>query len=254
MSMKQRSLGVTLVTAGALALLFCWGCNGPLWPTCKSNPEHEAQPGCVCPCNNDPSAEVCSDENNACCYGTNGACRNSTTATPDADAGAAASLTPSNKDAVRGTLMRCLNETGTCSNAYPLLPCQAFYERVGYRNFSDVEVGPPEEDEFTPRLIIGPGAPLPYAFTYPPKDVPWGTLAPGQTQEVPIEIRTTGSGGTEVAGFDPGAQQCAQSASFVVQVLNVPELSLHPNGVYDGPLVQGLLSEPFGSCSPGPGC
>ncbi len=40
----------------------------------------------------------------------------------------------------------------------------------------------------------------------------------------------------------------------IVELFGVPELSLNTSGVFDQPLVQGLLSQPFGSCTPGPGC
>jgi hypothetical protein len=37
---------------------------------------------------------------------------------------------------------RCTEESGDCTNAYPLSPCQQFFERVVYVNFADVAQPP----------------------------------------------------------------------------------------------------------------
>ena len=251
---KNGKHWVGLVGVGLVGFMGSLGCDVIHWTECKSNPQHKGQSGCVCPCNNNTGAAVCHDPNNVCCYNPGGACQMTSTTTPAGTAGAAAAMPPSNRDGIRATMERCFEEKDTCTNAYPLLPCTKFFERVIYKNFADANRAASDANS-TPRMTITPVALPSYPFTFPPKDVPWPALAVGaHSDEIPVEIRSTGSAGMEVAGLDPGAQQCIQSENFVVQLIGVPEFSLNPNGVFDGPLVEGSFDQPFGACQAGSSC
>lgn len=246
---SQRTSFIAAITA----VLCCFGCSLPSWKTCESNAEHKAQSGCTCPCNNNSNAAVCSDPNNVCCYDSGGSCKTTTTQTPSGSSGAAGSMAPSNKDGVRAAMLRCVEKEGDCTNFYPAVPCQKFYERVGYQNFSDVVQAPPDQAH-TPIMQVSAAFGTPYSFTFPPTTVPWTSLSVGQGQAVPIEIRALNSAGVDGPGLDPGANQCVDSGSFTVQLLGVQSLTLDPNGVLDSLIVEGSPSQPFGACTKGSGC
>jgi hypothetical protein len=164
-------------------------------------------------------------------------------------------MPPTNKDGIRATMTRCFDDKGTCNVAYPLEPCQKFFERVVYVNFADAKV-PASDTTRTPRMTITSVDFLSYPFAFPPKEVPWPALDVGaHSDEIPVEIKTTGSAGTEVEGLDPGAQQCIDSEKFVIQLVGVVQFSSDPNGVTDGVIVESSSSDhPFGACQAGSTC
>jgi hypothetical protein len=122
-----------------------------------------------------------------------------------------------------------------------------------YRNFSDAHVDAPS-GLAAPVLTISRPLEVPYDFTYPPTQVPWGGLDPGEQQDVASAIHATNSAGKDAPGLDPGAQQCVQSALFEIVLLNVNTWDVAVVGPIDGIQIQETPDKPFGVCTVNTNC
>jgi hypothetical protein len=162
-------------------------------------------------------------------------------------------MAPANTDGVRANMLRCPAKDGDCNNGLSIVACQQFYERVQFTNFADTTADAPDAGH-TPTLFIGPPGEVPYSFAFEQKQVPWTSLAKGQSQEVVNEIRANNSQGKDAPGLDPGAEQCNGSATFEIQLLRAISINADPTGVLDGIRFEGDLNAPYGLCTKGPTC